>query len=523
MSIVRTDPYSKLMAADRTTTLVRWSDGLTEGLLYAAVIFTPWAFGATQPWAVRVMTGVGIAMGCLFLVKAIVRRMAGGPRRRSQAASARSRAARCIIVAMAILTVLVLAYCLVSALNARGRILRPAYRLEYKPCISWLPHSYDQDGTWSMFWMALGLAGIFWSARDWLGGRTRIEEHAFAREPLEPETAGSSPEAVIGRYRVPERWRRLLLVICFNASLVAVEGIVQRLSGTNRLLWLVVPRYNHSAEAQFGPYAYRSNACQLLNLAWPVCAGLAWVLRRGSDRIRRAGLRGADRTHGWLAAGAVVMAAAPFISLSRGGALVAAAQLVLTSVLLILANRRRDWREPLGVLLLVLVAAQLAVTFGYRRLIDRFETAFTDNLSGRLDTYVNAREMAADHPWFGTGPGSFEGVYQYYRGAPSETWEAYLHNDWLELRATFGRIGFGLILALLACVPAYGWIRGKGLAHWLLPATMCLGLAGCLLHARFDFPFRIYSIAFLFLLWCAFLTAHRPAEYGETRRSGAEI
>jgi hypothetical protein len=32
-----------------------------------------------------------------------------------------------------------------------------------------------------------------------------------------------------------------------------------------------------------------------------------------------------------------------------------------------------------------------------------------------------------------------------------------------------------------------------------------LALAGCLIHARFDFPFQIASIAFLFLVWCAVL------------------
>jgi hypothetical protein len=33
-----------------------------------------------------------------------------------------------------------------------------------------------------------------------------------------------------------------------------------------------------------------------------------------------------------------------------------------------------------------------------------------------------------------------------------------------------------------------------------------LALAGCVAHARYDFPFQIYSILFLFLVLCAILS-----------------
>jgi NADH:ubiquinone oxidoreductase subunit 6 (subunit J) len=33
-----------------------------------------------------------------------------------------------------------------------------------------------------------------------------------------------------------------------------------------------------------------------------------------------------------------------------------------------------------------------------------------------------------------------------------------------------------------------------------------LALAGCLVHARYDFPFQIYSIVLLFLVLCAILS-----------------
>jgi len=41
---------------------------------------------------------------------------------------------------------------------------------------------------------------------------------------------------------------------------------------------------------------------------------------------------------------------------------------------------------------------------------------------------------------------------------------------------------------------------------------MWLALAGCLVHARFDFPFQVHSILFLFILLCAILVnlSRRP-------------
>ena len=64
--------------------------------------------------------------------------------------------------------------------------------------------------------------------------------------------------------------------------------------------------------------------------------------------------------------------------------------------------------------------------------------------------YDLARPMAADYPLFGTGPGTFETVFQLYRPRPETYWPAQLHNDWLETRITFGWLGSGLIALAFA-------------------------------------------------------------------------
>ena len=118
-------------------------------------------------------------------------------------------------------------------------------------------------------------------------------------------------------------------MLCLSGALLAVEGIAQRLSGTNKLLWLMETRINREASSQFGPYAYRANAAQYFNLVWPVCLGFWWTLHRsgGFKKWR----------HHLLIPCGMVMAAAPVISTSRGGALVAGGMLGLAALFLMLA------------------------------------------------------------------------------------------------------------------------------------------------------------------------------------------
>jgi O-antigen ligase len=292
---------------------------------------------------------------------------------------------------------------------------------------------------------------------------------------------------------------------------------VQRLSGTGKLLWLVEPRIHKTAESQFGPYAYRSNAAQYLNLIWPACLGFWWTLHRSGAFKRWA--------HHTLLLCALVTAAAPIISTSRGGAFVALAQIVGASFILIAGALSRSfarYRSARTALLTLLVlgcfsigSIWLGLHFGGRQLSKRM-TDLTEGYESRERTYEIARGMVRDFPVFGTGPGTFDPLFQMYRISPEEYWPVQLHNDWLETRVTFGWLGSGLIAA--AFLIAVGrWFLPGGI-HGGRRFTMLLWLAllGCMVHARFDFPFQIYSIVFLFVMLCAILFS--VSRRGETAR-----
>jgi len=175
----------------------------------------------------------------------------------------------------------------------------------------------------------------------------------------------------------------------------------------------------------------------------------------------------------------------------------------------------RSTRNITALFLLLFFAGALALGFslGWKTLKPRFEQ-IGEGFEGREQMYVAARPMAADFPLFGTGPGTFESVFgQLYRISTETYWPAQLHNDWLETRITFGWFGSSLIAAAFVTI----------LLRWFVPSGIhggrrflilnWLALAGCLVHARFDFPFQIYSIVFLFLVICAILfnLSRRPS------------
>ncbi len=518
--------------------LYRLCDDLTEPVIYLMALFSPWAFGTTQPWSIWTMNCAGYILGVLLTVKLAIRRLKGyhptrwglretasfklqtpsfretpsfvGRSRLRLEACGFSGAWRLELEAWslppAILTIAILGYCLVSALNARSTWHPNELSFAYHQYIKWLPHSFDSTKTWVAFWSYLALACSFWALRDWLLGKSSGEQRA-EHQPSGP--AGSGPACLpVGTAQIiPARLRRLLWLLAVNGALLGLESIAQRLEGSGKLLFMVKPQVNPAGETQFGPYAYRANASQYFNLLWPVCLGFWWTLQRASGFKRK--------THHLLLVCGVIMAACPIISTSRGGALVtvgiagAAAFFLVVSHWFIAARRQEDLparRMTLALLLLVFVAAiSLGYWLGWKQLKPRM-AQIVEGFADREEMYERARPMAADFPLFGTGPGTFEPAFQLYRISTETYWPAQLHNDWLETRITFGWAGSALIALAFAAVALRWFVPGGIHGGRRFIILIWLAVAGCLVHARFDFPFQIYSIVFLFLIVCALLS-----------------
>jgi hypothetical protein len=479
----------------------------TEGLIYFMVVFSPWAFGTTQPWAIWTMDVARYLLGLLLVLKQWLRwwkgyrparwgrkghsdestgqtmvqevpasREGGAPaltRPGAMPTTAAETPGRRLVVHRHMwrrkkrgwewrltatfigLTAAILGYCVISALNAsatyRPLDLSFVYRKQF---IKWLPHSLDSARTWAVFWDYLALACAFLALRDWLPGKSDREQRA-------DYVSSSGAQFAL---RAPDRLRRLLWVLAVNGGLLALEGIAQRLEGRGNLLFILKPGINQTAEAQFGPYAYRGNAAAYFNLLWPVCLGFWWTLQRSREGGRR---------HHLLLLCTGLMAACPMICSSRAGAVVDFGLLTAGTAFLLFSSLRRvahgterggtTSRQSRGhsrcgfgsggehhsgsaarhsnapatflqrkqdavkrilnlsprtkpALLLVFCTGALTLGYalGWKTLQPRWAELAKD-YAARDAIYEQARPMASDYPVFGTGPGTFETVFNLYR------------------------------------------------------------------------------------------------------------
>jgi O-antigen ligase len=358
-------------------------DGLTEAVLYAIVVLGPWLFGTTQAWSIRTMNLACYVLGLLLAAKWVIRWRTGfRPMQWGNSPDPgepqTGRLSRFLTLVLAVLTVVLLGWCLISAWNARANYQLGKRAFDYFECIRWLPHSYDRDRTWLVFWQYLGYACFFWALRDWLLGKTPDERQAARDAAAEPHRRISNP--------IPARFRRLLWVLCINGALVALVSILHKISGAEKLLWILKSR-TAGPEAHFGPYNYRTNAAQYLNLVWPLCLGFWWVLRHEARVTRFAHSRAGEGAHVLLLPCSVLLAAAPIVSNSRGGAIGSAALAVAAVLIFLIASPRRQMSTKLAVTFTMGIVLVLGFTLGWDKLSKRlYRYTESITLPEKIDT-----------------------------------------------------------------------------------------------------------------------------------------
>ena len=461
--------------------------GVLICLLTAA---TPWLFGTTEAWSVALMNYGSYAAGAIMLAAALLNRLT-----RLEDPPETSRADRLAKYAFLAVNLLLLAFCLVAYFNARATFSIEDRTFDYREYISWLPTTYDAGLTLDLFFTLLACFAAFWSGRYWL---MRGWDRA-----LNSRSGGALATALSNHRLVAFLW-----VICLNGLLLSAQGILQRLSGTPELLWLRMS-YAEVSISCFGPFSYRGNAAEFLNLIWPAALGFWWALSRERRRTEAAGRLLTDGPEMMLIPAAVVILAGTIVSASRGGVAVGIALLFAVGVLFAFQRRVSKMTRVSGLILLAAVLGFLTFT-GWEDLARRLKEDPIQDMNGRVEIYENARQIAADFPIYGTGPGSFRSVYHLYREDATQVWHGFLHDDWLETRVTFGWVGFALVLLQLALLAAWAAAKGRGPAHYVTSVCLGLSLAGCLAHAKYDFPLQTYSILYTFVMLAAILTTISP-------------
>ncbi len=204
------------------------------------------------------------------------------------------------------------------------------------------------------------------------------------------------------------------------------------------------------------------------------------------------------------------------LSFSRMGFIATLSSLFLMGALLLgttqlgwfTASRKRRW-VGIGILAALVLAG--FVLLPPQKLIQRFaEFISTDGLSseGRTDLWVETLPLIKASPLFGCGLGGYETAFSRFKVSGVLVTDDFAHNDYLQLLAELGVVGFaiGATLAFSVVRIALRHARKFADAEARYLAVASLGaLVAIALHSLADFNLYIPANAML-LAWIAGMT-----------------
>ncbi len=245
---------------------------------------------------------------------------------------------------------------------------------------------------------------------------------------------------------------RFLTAFAWFGFALSVVSVVAYFTSPGHVLWFFSSPYPDV----WGPFLSRNDFAGFMELSLPVALWL-WS---GHAEVR---------VPLWVPAW---MLAAGLASGSRAGAILLLAE---AGLVMGLTSRRR------AIAKFVMLAALLAMVAGAGTLFGRF--AEKDPFRYRREMAASSVQMIRDHPWQGSGLGTYASVYPAYATFDLGARVEHAHNYWLEWAAE-GGIPLALVwlvLALAVSVPAVRSIWG-------------IGILAVFLHALVDYPFARFGL-----------------------------
>jgi O-antigen ligase len=310
--------------------------------------------------------------------------------------------------------------------------------------------------------------------------------------------------------RGEESLPRFGLVVLVYASLLSLFAIIQLFSGNGLIYWTIKPRWGGSV---MGPFVNPNNYAGLMEMLVPI--GAAYVLSRPKGYPGKI----------LLGFAALLPLASLLLSGSRGGlvSLLAETAILIWVVFTVAPHSRR--RSLAATLAIGVVAVDLLFLWlAPERLALRLESTADVvkspevSLGDRLRVSKDTLRIFRDHPWLGTGLGSFEEVFPQYQSFPSDLRWEHAHDDFAEALAETGLAG-GALIVLALCLgfrAAFRDLKARlaGEAGWI-QAGATIGCCGLLVHSFVDFNLHIPASALWFALSLAIATTsfgvHNPS------------
>jgi O-antigen ligase len=332
----------------------------------------------------------------------------------------------------------------------------------------------------------------------------------YAAVPFEAKLVTLFIGGVVGAYMV---WggelttfkdnRILLGALIFVVMLTALYGLIIHFKCPDRVLW--AERYAMYEGRLKATYICPNHFAHLMQMLMPFCVALLFIPQAGLYLKM-------------LSAYSLLAFLPPlFLTESRAGWL---GSIAATGVVLCLMALRRSKKlflflvifVPLCSTLLLFAGWQYSETF-QRRMTPVVEFLKHQSEEGvgseakdfRPQTWMDTIDMIKESPLIGFGPGNYRYTFPEHRKRCRATRivTGHPHNEYLELMADYGLVGFGLFV-LAWC---YGLIRiliaslkAEETRHAFLGFAFLGTAAGTMVHSFFDFQMHVYPNALVFAL-----------------------
>ena len=329
---------------------------------------------------------------------------------------------------------------------------------------------------------------------------------------------------VLVTIRTKEDVNRIVMVLMFFGLGLSLFAIIQGATWNGRIYWI---RQLHSGGDVFGPFVNRNHFSGYIEMLIPL--GMGYILGqfhqipgRGESGWKRFISRWTHPEANRLALVffiLLIMMVTLFLTLSRSGILSLLTALLIISLLLLPRSFRGKAFLPVGLFCLSLISL---MWFGAGPVIDRLSTlrniAQDPSMAERLRVWEDSLEMVGDHRITGTGLGTFGIAYPAYKSFPGQEQFIHAHNDYLQLLAESGLVGFIIMMGVLILVVSIALrtiFRSQG--RW--SRGMLIGILGSILtmviHSLTDFNLHIPANAILLSVIIALslciVAMHRPS------------
>ncbi len=294
-------------------------------------------------------------------------------------------------------------------------------------------------------------------------------------------------------------------------------------------------------EGGYAQFINRNHFAFLMEVALGLLIGAAIMRRRRHEHLLL-----------YLSA-AVLMSAAVVLSRSRGGLLAITVQVIFAGLLFVNSrapakekstNHERGWVRwtrsivatsvMIGALLLIIVAG--VAWLGGDQLSTGVETAAIEMAADRSETHERARRrdiwratwlMFKAHPMAGAGLGGFWAEVPLFHEASGASTPQQAHNDYLELLASGGILGAGLLIWFVIALLKQAKQSVNATEGFQRAVTLgaIIGLVGVGVHSIVEFGLHITinALVFVVLLAIISLKAFAVKNHSEEGRAVARL